>query len=210
MTGEIAALLGTGRPAVSKMLKQLADARLIDYRPHRSVQLTASGRRIAGAELRRVLLLKSFLMTILNISGNEIDADAERLAEVVSDRLVCRIDDFLKHPLHDPHGDSIPRIDGFLAIRSEIPLSSLPEKTGFRVVRVLRRDANFLTWLAEIGLGIGSSGIVLAQQLDAGITVLQIAGNEIPIGPAAAESILADFDSSDDETWETSEANSQF
>jgi DtxR family Mn-dependent transcriptional regulator len=132
-------------------------------------------------------------MTILNVTGNEIDADAERLSEVVSDRLVCRIDDFLNHPLHDPHGEPIPRIDGSIAERAEVPLASLPEATAFRVVRVLRRDPEFIDWLTEMGLGIGSSGIVLAQLSNAGVTRLRIAGNEIDVGRSAAESVLAVF-----------------
>jgi DtxR family Mn-dependent transcriptional regulator len=193
LMSDIAAELGISGSAVTSMLKKLADARLIDYQPHRSVQLTASGRQIAGAELRRVRLLKSFLMTILDISSNEIDADAERLSEVVSDRLVCRIDDFLNHPLHDPHGDPIPRIDGSIAESAEVPLASLPEATAFRVVRVLRRDPEFIDWLTEMGLGIGSSGIVLAQLSNAGVTRLRITGNELEIGRSAGESVLAVF-----------------
>ena len=199
MTGEIAALLGIDRPAVSKMLKQLANARLIEYRSHRSVRLTASGRQIAAAELRRVRLLRSFLMTILNIPDNEIDADVGRLAEVISDRLIGRIDAFLNHPSYDPHGDLIPRVDGSVPTRCEMPLASLAAATAFRIVRVLRRDPEFIDWLTEMGLGIGSSGIVLAQLSNAGVTRLRIAGNEIDVGRSAAESVLAVFHSLTDD-----------
>ena len=145
-------------------------------------------------------------MTILKISGNEIDADAERLAEVVSDRLARRIDDFLNHPSHDPHGDPIPGIDGSIAERAEVPLASLPEATAFRIVRVLRRDSEFIAWFSQMGLGIGSDGIVLAQLSNAGVTRLRIAGHEIEIGRSAGELVLAVFHRlTDDPAWSPDE-----
>ncbi|MBX9792295.1 MAG: MarR family transcriptional regulator [Pirellulales bacterium] len=66
LMGEIAAELGIAGSAVTRMLKKLSDAKLITYQPHRSVQLTATGHRIAASELRRVRLLKSFLMTMFD------------------------------------------------------------------------------------------------------------------------------------------------
>lgn len=189
--GEIAAELGVGGSAVTRLLKKLAEAGLIDYRPNRSVRLTDAGRQIAVRELRRVRLLKAFLMTILNIDGSEIDADAERLAEVVSKQLIARINDHLKHPSYDPHGDPIPQVDGSIPARAEISLLSLPEMSAFRIVRVLRRDPQFIAWLNEVGLQIGAYGIVTAQLADGGVTRLRVSGREVELGRSASESLLA-------------------
>lgn len=190
LMGSIAADLSIARSAVTRLLKRLADRGLVDYQPHRSVRLTSVGRQTAVLEVRRIRLLKCFLMSVLAIGDNEYDADAERLAAHASDRLINEIDRFLKHPEYDSFGDPIPRNDGTWPTRDEISLASVAEGQAFRVVRVLRRDAAFMSWLTDIGSSIGSSGVVLAQMPDAGVTRVRVSGNEVEIGRSASESLV--------------------
>ena len=50
------------------------------------------------------------------------------------------LDDYLSHPLVDPHGDPIPKADGSLAeIRGE-PLSKLAPGRRFKLARVVEQE----------------------------------------------------------------------
>jgi DtxR family Mn-dependent transcriptional regulator len=106
--------LSVAPASVTNMLQKLAAAPvpLVKYERHRGVQLSASGRRRALEVLRHHRLIETFLYEVLDYPIDEVHEEAERLEHFISERFEERIAAKLGHPKIDPHGHSIPTIDG--------------------------------------------------------------------------------------------------
>ena len=108
-TGGIAQRVGVAPPSATKMMKRLSRLGLVSYTPYRSVDLTGSGRRLALAVVRRHRLLELYLEKFLGIGMDQVHEEADRLEHALSDALELRLDELLRHPSIDPHGEPIPQ-----------------------------------------------------------------------------------------------------
>ena len=194
-TGQLATALGVSPGTVTSMLKTLAESQLVEYRPYQGVRLTESGRSLGMRMVRRHRLIELFLVETLDLSWDEVHDEAEHMEHAVSDSLVDRIDAYLGHPKVDPHGDPIPTADGTMRQHGDSTTSLVGCVRGmqFTVVRVLSQDADFLRYLTEQGLTLGTKGEVQSNDADAGIITLQVDGRTVPFSHAVAENILVEF-----------------
>ena len=114
--------LGVAPASVTNMLQKLAGvaASPVVYERHRGVLLSDAGRRRALEVLRHHRLLETFLYEVLDYPIEEVHDEAERLEHFISERFEERIAAKLGHPQLDPHGHSIPPLEGCMKI----------EKTG--------------------------------------------------------------------------------
>ena len=94
--------------SVTKMIKRLAEYKLVSYEKYQGVHLTESGRRVAVEILRHHRLLELYLTQALGFSWDEVHEEAERLEHFISEKLEAKICDFLGNPDFDPHGAPIP------------------------------------------------------------------------------------------------------
>ncbi|MGH3615588.1 MAG: metal-dependent transcriptional regulator [Pseudonocardia sp.] len=157
-TTHLAEHLGVSPPTVSAMLKRLADDDLV-HRPDRyHAELTEHGTAHALAIVRRHRLIEQFLATVLDVPWDEVHGEAEVLEHALSDRLVERIDAYLGHPTHDPHGDPIPAPDRRHEESWTGSLAQALPGDRFRVERISDRDSAALRYLGELGI---RPGIVL-------------------------------------------------
>jgi DtxR family Mn-dependent transcriptional regulator len=191
-TGQLAAALGVSPGSVTSMLKSLAESGLVDYRPYAGVSLTANGQTLALRMLRRHRLIELFLAKTLNLSWDQVHEEAENMEHAVSDYLVDRMDEYLGRPISDPHGDPIPSADGVMRGDGQdgVPLAELPAGANLRIVRVTNQGGDFLRFLAEAGLQIGTQGVVRQNSAELGIVAAEINGRSITIGYPAAQHIL--------------------
>ena len=193
-TGQIAAALGVSPGTVTSMLKTLDAARLATHRPYVGVALSRAGRVLALRMLRRHRLIELFLLRTLDMSWDEVHDEAEHMEHAVSDLLVDRIDAFLGHPDVDPHGDPIPRGDGqSLQPPEETPIRSLADcGTGqnFRLTRVLDQSADFLRYLTESGLALGTVGEVVRNPDGAGLMRIRLGNRTLSLAIEAAGKIV--------------------
>src|SRR5881397_1560484 len=90
------------------MLARLAAERLVAHTPRAGASLTARGRRVALAMVRRHRILETFLVRVLGLDWSEVHADAEVLEHHISERVLAAIDRLIGHPHEDPHGHPIP------------------------------------------------------------------------------------------------------
>ena len=102
--------------------------------------------------LRHHRLLELYLHDMLNLTWDQVHAEAERLEHVMSDVLEDAIADALGNPTVDPHGDPIPTKDGQVAEVAGEPLATAHIDCRYRLVRVLLQDADRLTYLGSLGL----------------------------------------------------------
>ena len=109
--------LGVAPASVTNMLQKLALAAspLVEYQRHRGVQLSATGKKRALEVVRHHRLIETFLYEVLDYPIEEVHEEAERLEHFISERFEERIAAKLGHPSIDPHGHSIPTMEGEMA-----------------------------------------------------------------------------------------------
>lgn len=189
-TGQIASALGVSPGTVTSMLKTLGESGLAMYTPYEGVRLTSTGTKLALRVLRRHRLIELFLARTLDLPWDEVHEEAENMEHAVSDRLIDRIDDFLGHPATDPHGDPIPKADGTIEATSSRSLAEAPVGNQFRLVRVLDQSPEFLRYLSETGLPLGTRGEVAANRREAGVVTISVSGEETTLSREVAEKLL--------------------
>ncbi len=165
-TSAIAARLGVAPASVTQMLKKLAEMKpkLVLYKRHHGVQLTAHGEKIALEVIRHHRLVELFLQEALGMSWDEVDREAERLEHVVSETLADRMAEVLGHPQFDPHGDPIPSKSGLMPEGGALMnLVQMPEGLECVVRRVCDDDSEVLRYVASLGI-IPKARITLAEK----------------------------------------------
>lgn len=191
-TGQLATAMNVSPGTVTSMLKTLSDSGLTTYKPYEGVRLTETGQALALRVLRRHRLIELFLVRTLDLTWDEVHEEAEHMEHAVSDLLIDRIDDYLDHPKVDPHGDPIPRSDGTLSADPTAgkPLAGCATGYGFCLSRVIDQSPEFLRYLTETGLTLGSSGKVTANRDEAGIVTIEVDGQETTLAREAAEKLI--------------------
>ncbi len=194
-TSALARRLGVRPASVTGMLKRMAQAGLVEYRPRAGARLTPQGRRLALQVIRKHRLLERFLHDILGFPWDQVHAEAERLEHAVSDEFIQRLAAWLGEPEQDPHGHPIPGPDLKPPPRRGIPLDHIPVGRPVRVVQVSDRDAVALRRLAELGLRPGQQLVIRRRTpLDALLDIeLQPQGAQIVLGPALAHYVLVEL-----------------
>ena len=190
-TGQIAEEMRVSPGTVTSMLKTLSESGLADYTPYAGASLTVAGRKLAMRMLRRHRLIELFLVKTLELTWDQVHEEAEDMEHAVSDFLVDRMDEFLGRPQFDPHGDPIPNSEGELrgVPRTTVALATCPQESRIRLVRVTDQEGDFLRFLSETGLEIGTEGIVTDRNLASGVISLNLADQSISLGLAAAEAL---------------------
>jgi len=194
-TGRLANALGVSPGTVTSMLKTLAESGHAKYRPYEGVILTESGRQVALRIVRRHRLIELFLVQTLDLTWDQVHEEAENMEHAVSDFLVDRIDDFLEHPEVDPHGDPIPAQDGELRGENHqtTTLAEYPAGSQVRITRVLKQEPDFLRYLSESGLEVGSVATILSIDAIAGVVTLQLPAHDTTLEHSIAEHLLVEI-----------------
>jgi len=154
----LAAHLGVAPASITNMLQKLAAAPmpLVEYERHRGVQLSEAGKRRALEVLRHHRLIETFLYEVLDYPIEEIHEEAERLEHFISERFEERIAAKLGHPRIDPHGHSIPTMEGEMTPQNSILLTEVEQEGVFTVDSVSDRDAVTLRQLKANGIKPGA------------------------------------------------------
>jgi Mn-dependent DtxR family transcriptional regulator len=142
----LAAGLSVAPASVTNMLQKLAvsPAPLVEYERHGGVQLSAAGKRRALEVVRHHRLIETFLYEVLDYPLEEVHEEAERLEHFISERFEERIAAKLGHPKIDPHGHSIPTMEGEMAARESMLLADVVEDGTFVIDSVSDRDVESL------------------------------------------------------------------
>ena len=193
-TGQLAEELAVSPGTVTAMLKTLADSQLACYTPYEGAALTVEGHSLALRVLRRHRLIELFLVRTLGLSWDQVHEEAEHMEHAVSDFLVDAIDAYLGRPAADPHGDPIPTADGEMRGSgiAAVPLPECSVGTRIRLHRVTNQGGEFLRFLSEAGLAPGQTAVVTSNSTAAGLVTLDIDGRSVPLGHAAAATLLVE------------------
>ena len=176
--------------STTNMVKKMADLKLVEYTPYQEMTLTPAGERVALEVLRHHRLLELFLHDKLNLSWDQVHAEAERLEHVMSDVLEDAIANALGNPTIDPHGDPIPTKDGVVHEIEGIPLTEAKVGCAYQLARVLMQDSARLTYLGSLGL-YPSAGVVLLKRAPFdGPLLIDVAGEHHALAHEMAKYLL--------------------
>jgi DtxR family Mn-dependent transcriptional regulator len=101
-------------------------------------------------------LWEVFLHEKLNFKWDKIHNIAEELEHVTSNKLIDKLDDYLKYPKIDPHGDPIPDKLGVIKSNIKISLSDLKIFESGIVSRIIKEDDHFFKLLKKLNIQIGT------------------------------------------------------
>ena len=208
-TVSLAKRLTVAPASVTGMLRKLAEHQppWVEYEKHRGARLSASGRLRALEVIRHHRLLELFLHDSLGYSWDEVHPEAEKLEHAISETFEDRIAKKLGDPEIDPHGHPIPRKDGTIPQRDEIPLLELPVGSEATVSRVSDSDPEILRYLFGMGIVPGAALVLSERGPFDGPLFLKV--DEVPdvraIGMRVAKQIHV-VDGSESEEQEEEEA----
>lgn len=162
-TQGLAERLQVSPASATKMVKRLAESRLVVHEPYQGVRLTEAGRKIAVEIVRHHRLLELYLTQALGFTWDEVHEEAERLEHYISEKLEARICEFLGNPAFDPHGSPIPTLEGEIPRRTLMRLDQIPINELFEVARVQESEPDRLKSLGALGLVPGVSLVVYGR-----------------------------------------------
>ena len=187
----IAERLGVSRPAVSEMIRKMADTGLVAVDARGRIELTESGRTIASTVVRRHRLAERFLTDVLKLSWAEAHHEAGRwehiISPVVEDAMMRLLDD----PTTCPHGNPIPGT-GYEQPSTWRSIADIEVGESFVVERIpeeLEFADGQLEFLEGAGLMPGRKGAVMSAAPD-GTVIVSIDGEIAGLGSFAASRIL--------------------
>ncbi len=154
-TNSISEKLLTKPASVSDMIRKLSDKGVINYKKYQGVHLTRLGKQMALKVIRKHRLWEVFLVEKLNFNWDEVHEVAEQLEHIKSPLLIKRLDEFLKFPKYDPHGDPIPDENGDFAESQPIELNEMGEGNSGILVTIKDTSAPFLKYLDKLSIHPG-------------------------------------------------------
>ena len=107
-SARLADWLGVSRPTVTVALRRMSRDGMVRLNSHKEIELTARGRRMAEAIVRRHRIMERWLTDGLGLDWVTADEEAARLEHAVSDVVEKRLYEVLGRPATCPHGNPIP------------------------------------------------------------------------------------------------------
>ncbi|MEJ7558906.1 MAG: metal-dependent transcriptional regulator [Pedobacter sp.] len=189
-TNSIADKVQTKAASVTDMMRKLAEKQLVNYRKYQGVTLTETGKAVAINIVRKHRLWEVFLVDKLHFKWDEVHDIAEELEHINSSELVERLNEYLKFPTNDPHGDPIPDKNGRFGNEIFIKLSKLdPGQEGI-IMGVSEHSSPFLKHLEKLQLTLGKR-IRLLEIIDFdGSVELLLESNKINVSREVAKHLL--------------------
>jgi DtxR family Mn-dependent transcriptional regulator len=179
-TTNLAERLEVTPASITGMIQKLAATNppLVEYQKHHGVALTDEGQNVALETIRHHRLLEMFLHQMLGYPWDEVHEEADRLEHVISEQFEESISVALGNPMHDPHGDPIPRQDLSLPEMPETPLSAMRPNQHATIMRVRDDDPALLRFLSDMSLVPGAKVLVTDYSKFDGNLYIQINDSE--------------------------------
>ena len=163
-TTELADRLDTKPSSATDMLQKLHEKSLVAYTKYKGAKLSTKGRLKASQIVRKHRLWEVFLVDKLDFGWEEVHEIAEQLEHIKSTELVERLDQFLGCPTTDPHGDPIPDQKGHMVAIQKSLLADQAEDSSAILMGIKDSDAEFLTYLSQKNIKLGSCITVLDKE----------------------------------------------
>lgn len=189
-TSEIADAMQTKAASVTDMIKRLSSKGLVSYEKYHGVEITRQGKTDALNVIRKHRLWETFLVKKLGFAWSDVHEVAEQLEHIQSSLLIEKLDVFLGHPSHDPHGHPIPDKHGKIVDVKNRPLSLVEKGRHGKVCSVTDSSSSFLQFLDKVGIHIGSVLVVQEKQTFDGSLEVMVDGKKMSLSKEVSDNIL--------------------
>ena len=190
----IAKKLKVSQAAVTDMLKKLSADKYILYEKYKGIRLTRLGEEFARNMVRRHRIWEVFLQRIVGMPWDKVHEEAHRLEHSSSDNLIDRLEELLRYPEFDPHGDPIPSREGKMPkVKKHSPLSDLKGGESGVVIRVNDFDEQFLNYLTALGIRLNEIIRVKEKRDFDNSLLIQIKGKPCNISQKLADNIFVEI-----------------
>lgn len=188
---ELSKRLSIKMPTVNSMIKRLAEKGLVRYESYQPIQLTAKGKLAAALILRKHRLTEMFLVEKMGFGWEEVHEIAEQVEHIHAPRFFERMDEMLQYPKVDPHGSPIPDASGNISGAKYGKLSDCTVGATVYFAAVTNSADDFLRYLNDKDLRLGSRITVLSIESFDGSMVLRYEGHKAEtLSAVATEKIL--------------------
>jgi len=188
-TGALADALRVTPGTVTVGVKRLAERGLVDHRPYKGVELTATGRRAAVGAIRRHRIVERFLADMLGYAWNEADRLAAAFEHDLPVEVEGRLFVALDRPATCPHGFPIPEPE--VADIPDMPPLYALEPGDVAVVAVPgSTDPAVVEFLGTLGLRPGVEVEVREKHPFDGPLVLRVDGHDRTLGSNVAHQVF--------------------
>ena len=192
-SARLADWLSVSRPTVTVALRRMTRDGMVRFNARKDIELTAKGRRMAEAIVRRHRIMERWLTDALGFDWVTADAEAARLEHAVSDVVEKRLYKALGKPQTCPHGNPIPGYSE--AEPREVRLASLgagDRASISRVSEVAEREApRLLAYLHQRDLVPGREVRVLEVDDVAKTLRIQAAKHKFTLSHETAAKVWA-------------------
>ncbi|MGZ4559541.1 MAG: metal-dependent transcriptional regulator, partial [Mycobacteriaceae bacterium] len=111
LRARIAERLDQSGPTVSQTVARMERDGLLAVADDRHLELTAEGRAVAVAVMRKHRLAERLLVDIIGLAWEEVHAEACRWEHVMSERVERKLLAMLVDPRESPYGNPIPGLE---------------------------------------------------------------------------------------------------
>jgi DtxR family transcriptional regulator, Mn-dependent transcriptional regulator len=189
-TNELASFMDVKPATVNDMLKKLKEKNMVQYEKYGKITLSDSGRMYALNVIRKHRLWETFLYEKLSFTWDEVHEVAEQLEHIQSIKLIEKLDQFLKFPEFDPHGDPIPNANGEYKNHFKKTLSQIEVGHSCKMVSVKDNSSPFLQYVVKVGLGLNNKIKVISKQDYDDIMVIEVNGKQNSVSKKFTENIF--------------------
>ncbi|MCI9085050.1 MAG: metal-dependent transcriptional regulator [Clostridia bacterium] len=96
-TTDIALYLSISKPSVNRAVNALKQQGLVLHEPYGAVVLTEHGRKLGAEVSRRHIMIKRFLMNVLQLSESDADNEACRIEHNISAHTLDKMEIFMNN-----------------------------------------------------------------------------------------------------------------
>jgi DtxR family Mn-dependent transcriptional regulator len=165
---ELSKHLNIKMPTVNSMMKKMSAKGYIKYVTYKPVQLTKFG------ALTAALIVRKFLVQKMGFGWEEVHDIAEQMEHIQSDKFFEKIDELLHYPKFDPHGSPIPDANGKVVFLNARKLTDCKIEEIYTLVGVKDSSEEFLQYLTNKQIKIGTKMKVIAIEPFDGIMECEI------------------------------------
>ena len=170
LRARIAERLGQSGPTVSQTVARMERDGLLHVRNDRSLDLTAQGRSLATAVMRKHRLAELLLTDVLGLDIHQVHDEACRWEHVMSEDVERRLVNILDEPFRSPFGNPIPALDELgvtpPSLEAGVRVIDLPDNeetkgTIEQINEILQVDPSQFRELYEAGIVVGAAVTVV-------------------------------------------------
>lgn len=169
---EISHALDLKMPTVNSMMKRLAQKGYVIAERYKPITLTEKGKKEAMLILRRHRLAETFLVKHMGFKWDEVHDIAEQIEHIQSQPFFDKMDELLRYPQMDPHGELIPNKEGEIKQLNHYTLNEVKEAQKYEFISLADSSDEFLKFLNSKKLKLGQTiEVIKREPYDNSLTV---------------------------------------